>query len=109
MNELKVMETEVKELLQSYSLNRYVYDVIAPWIAYESLKMGHLYEDLGLGSRSEMGKFMKKNFPFLASKKPKDKLWKKFIYDEIGKIAPACATCSDQMSCFRCMVSELSA
>jgi len=109
MNELKIMEIEVRELLQSYSLNRYVYDVISPWIAYESLKMGHLYEDLGLDSRAEMGKFMKKNFPLLASKKPKDKLWKKFIYDEIGKIAPACATCSDQMSCFRCMVSELSA
>jgi len=109
MNELKIMEIEVRELLRVYSLNRYVYDVIAPWIAYESLKMGHLYEDLGLGSRTEMGKFMKKNFPLLASKKPKDKLWKKFIYDEIGKIAPACATCSDQMSCFRCMVSELSA
>jgi len=109
MNELEIMEKEVSQLLGLYALNSYVKDILAPWIAYESLKMGHLYEDLGLSSRSEMGKFMKKNFPILASKKPVDKLWKKFIYDEIGKVAPACATCDDQMSCFSCMVSELSA
>jgi len=109
MNELKIMEEEVCVLLRKYSLNKHVHDVIAPWISRESLKMGHLYEDLGFKSRTEMAKFMQTNFPLFAKKKPKDKLWKKFIYDEIGKIAPACATCDDQMNCFKCIVSEISA
>lgn len=109
MNKLEIMEKEVCALLRASALNCYAHDILAPWIAYESLKMGHLYSDLGMKNRIEMGKFMKKNFPKLASKKPIDKLWKKFIYDEIGKVAPACANCDDQMSCFACIVSELSA
>lgn len=109
MNEIKIMEEEVYALLCSYGVDSNAQDVLAPWIAKESLKMNHLYQDLGLNNRIEMGKFMTKNFPLLAAKKPKDKLWKKFIYDEIGKVAPACATCSDQMSCFACMVSEMTA
>lgn len=109
MKEREIMEQEVCTLLRSCAVNCHAHDVLAPWIAYESLKMGHLYSDLGLKSRTEMGKFMAKNFPALAARKPKDKLWKKFIYDEIGKIAPACVSCDDQMNCFKCLVIELSA
>jgi len=109
MNINTIMKNEVRTLLQGYAVNAHAKDVLAPWIAYESLKMNHMYEDLGFKSRTQMGKFMKKNFPELAQKKPKDKLWKKFIYDEIGKIAPACVSCNDQLTCFSCMVSELSA
>lgn len=57
-----------------------------------SLKRNHLYQDLGFKSRVEMGKYMKCHFPKLAERKPLDKLWKKFIYDSIGRIAPACFT-----------------
>ena len=106
---LEIMETEVRDLLQEYAVNWHAKHVLAPWVARESLKMNHLYEDLGFKSRTQMGKFMKKNFPSLASQKPKDKLWKKFIYDEIGKVAPACATCDDQATCFRCIMQEMSA
>ena len=109
MNELETMEYEVCELLQSHAVNSYVYHVLAPWVAHESLKMNHLYEDLGFKSRTEMGRFMKKNFPELAAIKPKEKLWKKFLYDAIGKVAPACATCDDQATCFRCIMQEMSA
>ena len=107
--EQDVMEQEVLELLQRHAVNHYVATVLAPWVAYESLKMNHLYEDLGFKSRTEMGRFMKKNFPTLAASKPKDKLWKKFLYDAIGKIAPACATCDDQATCFKCILAEMSA
>ena len=109
MKDINEMENEVCALLRSYGVNPFAQYVLAPWVAYESLKMNHLYQDLGLKSRTEMAKFMKKNFPELAAKKPKEKLWKKFIYDEIGQVAPACASCDDQMTCFRCIVSELSA
>ena len=109
MNELEIMEKEVRSLLQTSAVNCFARDILSPWVARESLKMGHLYSDLKFKNRKEMGAFMKKNFPSLASKKPCDKLWKKFIYDEISKVAPACVECDDQMSCFSCMVSELSA
>jgi nitrogen fixation protein NifQ len=109
MGELTIMEARVCTLLQEYAVNGYVHDVLARWVAYESLKMNHLFEDLGFKSRTEMGRFMKKNFPSLAAKKPKEKLWKKFLYDEIGMIAPACATCDDQATCFKCLIQEMSA
>jgi nitrogen fixation protein NifQ len=101
------MENAITHLLRGYAINAHAKDVLAPWVAYESLKMNHLYEDLGFKSRTEMGKFMKKNFPVLAMRKPKDKLWKKFLYDEIGEIAPACTTCDDQATCFKCMLEEM--
>lgn len=107
--DLKKVEKEVCDLLQMHSVNSFARDVLAPWVAHKSLEMGHLYSDLGLESRTEMGRFMQRNFPTLAQNKPKDKLWKKFIYDEIGKIAPACENCSDNISCFGCITDEINA
>lgn len=109
MNELQKLENEIYVLLRFYGVNKFAKEILAPWVAYESLKMNHLYQDLGFKSRTEMGKFMNKNYPKLAAKKPKEKLWKKFLYDEIGKVAPACITCDEQFNCFKCMVSEMSA
>jgi nitrogen fixation protein NifQ len=109
MDEIVMMEREVCDLLRTHAVNGFVSEVLAPWVAFESLKMNHLYEDLGFKSRTEMGRFMKKNFPELAVQKPKEKLWKKFLYDEIGRIAPACVTCDDQATCFKCILQEMSA
>ncbi|MDD2789037.1 MAG: nitrogen fixation protein NifQ [Sulfurimonas sp.] len=109
MNELQKLENEIYVLLRFYGVNSFAKEILAPWVAYESLKMNHLYQDLGFKSRTEMGKFMSKNYPKLAVKKPKEKLWKKFLYDEIGKVAPACISCDDQFNCFKCIVSEMSA
>lgn len=107
--EERLMYNDVKALLSGYAVNTFAQTVLAPLVAEKSLLMNHLYEDLGFKSRTEMGQFMKKNFPELAAEKPKDKLWKKYLYDRINAIAPACATCDDQLTCFRCMVSEISA
>ncbi|MBN2816521.1 MAG: nitrogen fixation protein NifQ [Campylobacterales bacterium] len=109
MSELEYMEKEIAALLHHYGVNAFAQTILGKWVAYESLKMNHLYEDLGFHSRTEMGRFMKKNYPRLASQKPKDILWKKFLYDKIGRVAPACISCNDQFSCFKCMVSEVSA
>lgn len=109
MKQFQIMENEITTLLQRYAVDEHAREELAPWIAAKSLEMHHMYEDLGFESRTQMGKFMKEHFYELAMKKPKDKLWKKFLYDEIGKIAPACADCNDQLTCFSCMVSEVSA
>ena len=99
------MEREVMEFLQSYAKNRYSKYVIAPHVAAMSLKEHHLYQDLGFKNRVQMGKYMKCHFPKLSEIKPVDKLWKKFIYDSINRIAPACFTCKDQSNCFSCLLA----
>lgn len=100
--ELHVLEAKVTSFLQGYAVDKYAYDEVAPYLSKISLMMNHLYEDLGFENRTEMGRFMKKHFPKLAEIKPADKLWKKFIYDSIGEVAPACATCGDQENCWVC-------
>jgi nitrogen fixation protein NifQ len=103
------MYDEIRMMLASHAVNGFAQMVLAPLVARTSLEMNHLYEDLGFKSRSEMGRFMMRNFPGLAKQKPKDKLWKKYLYDCIGAVAPACATCDDQATCFKCIMQELSA
>jgi len=106
MSDLKMMESEVLELLQKNANDDYAKNTLAPWIAKTSLRMGHLYSDLGLISRKEMGRLMKNNFTSLAQMKPKDIRWKKFIFDTIGEVAPACATCGDNTNCFQCTLAS---
>ena len=107
--EHKIMYDDIRMLLASHAVNGFAQMVLAPLVARTSLEMNHLYEDLGFKSRTEMGRFMMRNFPELAKQKPKDKLWKKYLYDCIGAVAPACATCDDQATCFKCIMQELSA
>ena len=102
--ECLLMEKEVTALLQSYAKNRYSKYVIAPHVAAMSIKENHLYQDMGFKSRVQMGKYMKCHFPKFAEMKPVDKLWKKFIYDSIGRIAPACFSCKDQTNCHACQL-----
>ncbi len=106
MNELEIMEAEVLELLQKNSNDEYAKNSLAPLIAKTSIKMGHLYSDLGLSSRKEMNRLMKANFTSLANVKPDDIRWKKYLYDCIEKIAPACATCNDNTNCFQCSLAS---
>jgi len=103
--EIQKLEEKVTQFLVEYAVDAYAKDTIAPHVAKTSLMMHHLYEDLGLRSRFEMGQYMKRYFPTLAQQKPKDILWKKFIYDSVGEVAPACATCKDQINCFACRVA----
>jgi nitrogen fixation protein NifQ len=98
----KKLEQKVTAFLVQYGKDAYAKEQMAPHVAKISLMMNHLYQDLGFDNRFQMGMFMKRFFPRLSEIKPKDKLWKKFIYDSIGEVAPACATCDDKVSCFKC-------
>lgn len=99
-----VLENKVCNFLKAFANDELCKNTTAPLVAKVSLMQNHLYEDLGFKSRIQMGRFMSENFPVLAKIKPKDKLWKKFIYDSIGETAPACASCKDQINCFACKV-----
>lgn len=96
------MYIKVKELLLLHASTKEAKEELAQKVALKSLEANHLYQDLGFESRTQMGKFMKKNFSSLDELKPKDSLWKKFIYDSIGAVAPACALCDDNITCFSC-------
>ena len=100
------MESEILILLQAHANDEYAKIELAPWIAKTSLQMGHLYSDLGLESRKEMGEFMNKHFTSLAKLKPETIRWKKYLYDCIGKTAPACAACDDISNCFNCSINQ---
>jgi nitrogen fixation protein NifQ len=106
MRDLKQMETSILKLLQEHANDDYAKNELAPLIATTSLEMGHLYSDLGLESREVMGKLMFKNFTSLAKLKPDEVRWKKYLYDCIGKTAPACATCHDISNCFHCSLAS---
>jgi nitrogen fixation protein NifQ len=107
--EHEIMFHEIDSYLKKYAINEEARYCISPMIAKNSLKMNHLYQDMGFKSRTQMGAYMAQHFPRLAQLKPKDKLWKKFLYDAIGKVAPACASCNDQEHCFTCLIGEASA
>lgn len=99
---LDVLELKITNLLKCYAKDEYAKNKIAPHLAKVSLMMNHLYYDLGFENRIQMGKYMKEHFPSLCSKKPTEKLWKKYLYEMIDETAPACEKCSDQINCFVC-------
>lgn len=104
MDKNAILEAKVTNLLQFFAKDDYSKNTIAPRIAKVSLAMNHLYEDLGFANRIEMGRYMQEHFPKLCKIKPKDTLWKKYLYDLILETAPACAECNDQETCFSCKI-----
>ena len=67
----------------------------------------HLWQDLGLWSRSQLSAMLQYNFPELAVKNDKDMKWKKFLYKQLCEAeglylcrAPSCGVCIDYPKCY---------
>lgn len=67
----------------------------------------HLWQDLGLWSRSDLSAFISQNFPLLAEKNDRNMKWKKFFYKQLCISegiyvcrAPSCEVCADYQNCF---------
>lgn len=67
----------------------------------------HLWQDLGLWSRSQLSAMLHYNFPVLAQKNDKDMKWKKFLYKQLCETeglylcrAPSCEVCIDYSKCY---------
>lgn len=67
----------------------------------------HLWQDLGLRSRTYLSQLMMQNFPALAAKNVHDMKWKKFLYKQLCEKeginacrAPSCEYCADYLKCF---------
>jgi nitrogen fixation protein NifQ len=76
-------------------------------IARRSLSPNHLWQDLGLRSRRELGTVMYRHFPRLVARNRQDMKWKKFFYRMICSstgytmcVAPVCSDCDDFDQCF---------
>jgi len=102
-------QKKIINLLESYAANKEADKWISVLISEKCFDMGHLYRDMGFDSRVEMNAFMTKHYPSLAAKRPADVRWKKFLFDTIGEIAPACWQCKDSNNCFKCDILEHSA
>lgn len=96
------------ELLQQHQAGR---DRSEGWlsviVAAGCMANDHLWQDLGLWSRSELSALMMRNFPALAARNSGDMKWKKFLYKQLciqeGVYlcrAPSCAVCCDYAKCF---------
>ncbi len=67
----------------------------------------HLWQDLGLWSRSQLSAMLHYNFPELAAKNDRDMKWKKFLYKQLCEAeglylcrAPSCNVCIDYSKCY---------
>lgn len=95
-------KAKIEAILRDNASNFYARVFLSKKVAEKSLLMRHLYQDLGFSSRAEMGKFMQTNFYSLSAQKPKSVRWKKFLFDLISDVAPACENCRDSDNCFSC-------
>lgn len=80
---------------------------LARLIARRALRPDHLWQDLGLFDRGELGRLLVRHFPRLAAANTANMRWKKFFYRKLCEAegfslcsAPSCAVCTDFSSCF---------
>jgi nitrogen fixation protein NifQ len=80
---------------------------LADMVARRCQRPNHLWQDLGLRNRQELGQLMNRHFPVLAQRNRSDMKWKKFLYRTICRddgyslcVAPSCSECDDFDHCF---------
>jgi nitrogen fixation protein NifQ len=80
---------------------------LADMMARRCMRPNHLWQDLGLRNRRELGWLMARHFEVLAARNRADMKWKKFFYRTICRddgymlcAAPSCAECDDFDNCF---------
>lgn len=92
-------------------LYQYMAEQAAPMhrlIASASMGFNHLWQDLGLASRTELRGLMTLCFPPLIGMNDKNMRWKKFFYRQVclaqeGELmcrSPSCESCSEISVCF---------
>ncbi|MER9260538.1 nitrogen fixation protein NifQ [Mesorhizobium sp. M0619] len=76
-------------------------------IARRAMRNDHLWQDLGLFSRSDLGRLLASHFPTLAAGNTQNMKWKKYFYRKLCEAegfslcsAPNCLECNDVESCF---------
>jgi nitrogen fixation protein NifQ len=105
----RMLEKEdLVNLLKQYSRrNTLEMDSMIAIIVAGCLGSDHLWQDLGLWSRSQLSAMLHYNFPELAAKNDQDMKWKKFLYKQLCEAeglylcrAPSCNVCIDYPKCY---------
>jgi nitrogen fixation protein NifQ len=80
---------------------------MAQVVAAGCMASDHLWQDLGLWSRTDLTALMRRNFPALAARNVRDMKWKRFLYKQLCEAegiylcrAPSCEVCADYHVCF---------
>lgn len=80
---------------------------LAGMIARRAMREDHLWQDLGLFDRAELGRLLETHFPGLHAGNTRNMRWKKYFYRRLCEAegfalctAPSCAVCSDFQACF---------
>lgn len=81
--------------------------ILATVIARRAMRADHLWQDLGLTDRSELGRLLARHFPALHAGNTANMRWKKYFYRKLCEAegfvlcaAPSCAQCTDFAACF---------
>ena len=80
---------------------------LAAIVARRAMRDDHLWQDLGLFDRGELGRLLARHFPVLHAGNNRNMRWKKYFYRRLCEAegfalctAPSCAVCTDFGSCF---------
>jgi nitrogen fixation protein NifQ len=101
-------EDQLRELLERFrgDASRETSWMIAI-LTKRSMSPRHLWQDLGLARREELGRLIGERFPELAARNSNNMKWKKFFYRSLCELegfvlcaAPTCRECSDFHNCF---------
>jgi len=104
----QIEEPDLRQLLIDHrSSHKPEEEWLAAIIARRSLGANHLWQDLGLFDRSELGRMMDRHFHALKLRNHADMKWKKFFYRQLCELdgltvckAPNCEICTDFNICF---------
>lgn len=102
---------EFRDLLELLLAHRAVPDAahrdVAHLVAAACMGSNHLWQDMGLPSRSALSTLLSSRFPDLAARNTGNMKWKKFFYRQLCERAgfsscnrPSCAACCDYDACF---------
>ncbi len=106
-----VVEDEEALLRDLLLANRARVDESSTWlvavVARRAMRDDHLWQDLGLSNRAELGRLLARHFPALHAGNVNNMRWKKYFYRQICELegfslcaAPHCSVCVDFASCY---------
>lgn len=104
---LEIEEEMLRDLLLAHAAPTGLAGVFARLVARRAMRPDHLWQDLGLFDRSELGRLLARHFPTLHAGNTTNMRWKKYFYRKLCEAegfslcsAPSCAQCTDFHDCF---------
>jgi nitrogen fixation protein NifQ len=102
------VEARLREMLESLSTEQSPLEhELSAIVARRAQRQNHLWQDLGLRNRGELGELMRRHFAPLARRNTQDMKWKKFFsrqlcVDGVAPVctSPSCGECDDYQACF---------